>query len=76
MSTILIAANAAAETDHALLGGAVLLLRYADPAGATRARSIARPRLSRQERSVVIVLILLLPVLAIGTVGNQQIFNA
>jgi POT family proton-dependent oligopeptide transporter len=43
---------------------------------ATRARSIARPRLSRQERSVVIVLILLLPVLAIGTVGNQQIFNA
>src|ERR1017187_9311236 len=43
---------------------------------ATRARSIARPRLSRQERSVVIVLILLLPVLAIGTVGNQQIFSA
>jgi POT family proton-dependent oligopeptide transporter len=36
----------------------------------------ARPRLSREERITVGVLILLLPILAIGTVGNQQIFNA
>jgi POT family proton-dependent oligopeptide transporter len=43
---------------------------------ATRARSAARPGLSREERSTVMVLILLLPVLAIGAVGNQQIFNA
>jgi proton-dependent oligopeptide transporter, POT family len=42
----------------------------------TRARSAARPGLSRDERSVVMVLILLLPILAIGAVGNQQIFNA
>jgi len=41
-----------------------------------RAESAARPDLSRSERSAVIVLILLLPVLAIGAVGNQQIFNA
>jgi len=36
----------------------------------------ARIRLNRDERKAVIVLILLLPVLAIGAVGNQQIFNA
>jgi POT family proton-dependent oligopeptide transporter len=41
-----------------------------------RASSTARPRLSRGERGAVMVLILLLPVLAIGAVGNQQIFNA
>ena len=35
-----------------------------------------RVGLTRDERSAVIVLILLLPVLAIGAVGNQQIFNA
>jgi POT family proton-dependent oligopeptide transporter len=42
----------------------------------TRAGSAARPRLIRGERSAVLVLILLLPILAIGAVGNQQIFNA
>jgi len=42
----------------------------------TRSRSDARPALSREERKAVIVLILLLPVMAIGAVGNQQIFNA
>ena len=42
----------------------------------TRARLAVRPRLSREERRAVIVLILLLPVLAIGAVGNQQIYNA
>jgi POT family proton-dependent oligopeptide transporter len=41
-----------------------------------RVPSSARPRLSRDERNAVIVLVLLLPVLAIGAVGNQQIFNA
>jgi len=41
-----------------------------------RARSAARPMLTREERSAVLVLVLLVPVLAIGAVGNQQIFNA
>jgi proton-dependent oligopeptide transporter, POT family len=40
------------------------------------ARSAARPGLSRDERIAVMVLILLLPILAIGAVGNQEIFNA
>ena len=34
------------------------------------------PGLSRSERATVVVLLLLLPVLAIGSVANQQIFNA
>ncbi|GAC1675186.1 MAG: peptide MFS transporter [Steroidobacteraceae bacterium] len=42
----------------------------------TRSRLTARRRLSREERSAIMVLILLLPVLAIGAVGNQQIYNA
>ncbi len=41
-----------------------------------RDRSSATPALSRDERKAVIVLVLLLPVLAVGAVGNQQIFNA
>jgi POT family proton-dependent oligopeptide transporter len=41
-----------------------------------RTATAGRPRLSRDERITVAVLILLLPILAIGTVGNQQIFNA
>jgi proton-dependent oligopeptide transporter, POT family len=41
-----------------------------------RVRSTSRTGLSRQQRQVVIVLLLLLPVLAVGTVGNQEIFNA
>jgi POT family proton-dependent oligopeptide transporter len=36
----------------------------------------AKPGLNRDERNAVLVLVLLLPVLAIGAVGNQQIFNA
>jgi len=43
---------------------------------ATRAERAARPGFTRDERNAVIVLILLLPVLAVGAVGNQQIFNA
>ncbi|MDI1249119.1 MAG: peptide MFS transporter [Lacunisphaera sp.] len=49
------------------------------PKEAPRATSVeraARPGLTKDERNAVIVLILLLPVLAIGAVGNQQIFNA
>src|SRR5277367_5056758 len=42
----------------------------------TRSKLGAPPRLNRIERRAVIVLILLLPVMAIGAVGNQQIFNA
>jgi POT family proton-dependent oligopeptide transporter len=41
-----------------------------------RAERGARSGLSRDERNTVLVLVLLLPVLAIGSVGNQQIFNA
>jgi POT family proton-dependent oligopeptide transporter len=36
----------------------------------------AKPGLNRDERYAVLVLVLLLPVLAIGAVGNQEIFNA
>ena len=43
---------------------------------ATRTEVAARPRLTPAERRAVILLIGLLPVLAIGSVGNQQIFNA
>ena len=42
----------------------------------SRAATAAGPRLKRDERITVVVLILLLPILAIGAVGNQQIFNA
>ncbi|HUI62554.1 MAG TPA: peptide MFS transporter [Steroidobacteraceae bacterium] len=40
--------------------------------------STAAPRqpLNRQERIAVLVLIAILPVIAVGAVGNQQIFNA
>jgi POT family proton-dependent oligopeptide transporter len=41
-----------------------------------RVGSPARPRLHRSERHAVLVLILILPILAIGAIGNQQIFNA
>jgi POT family proton-dependent oligopeptide transporter len=43
---------------------------------ALRERSTAQPALSREQRKAVIVLTLLVPVLAIGAVGNQEIFNA
>ncbi len=43
---------------------------------ATQVERAARPGLTRDERNAVIVLILLLPVLAVGAVGNQEIFNA
>jgi POT family proton-dependent oligopeptide transporter len=41
-----------------------------------RAGSPTRPKLTRKEWNAVFVLVMLLPVLAIGAVGNQQIFNA
>jgi POT family proton-dependent oligopeptide transporter len=47
----------------------------ADPARG-RGPAAPRPRLTRDERAALILLILLLPVLAVGSVGNQQIFNA
>lgn len=47
----------------------------ADQVGA-QATTSARPALTRDERRALAVLIALLPVLAIGAVGNQQIFNA
>src|ERR1700687_1807095 len=42
----------------------------------SRTATAAGPPLRRDERIAVGVLILLLPMLAIGAVGNQQIFNA
>jgi POT family proton-dependent oligopeptide transporter len=42
----------------------------------TKVERAARPGFTRDERNVIIVLILLLPVLAVGAVGNQEIFNA
>ncbi|HEV7985364.1 MAG TPA: peptide MFS transporter [Steroidobacteraceae bacterium] len=47
----------------------------AEPA-IVRTVSVSRPPLRGDDRKVVLVLIGLLPVLAIGTVGNQEIFNA
>ena len=42
----------------------------------TRERGPARPPLTRDERRVLLVLVLLLPVLALASVGNEQMFNA
>lgn len=47
-----------------------------EPAPSGAGTAAPRPRLTRDERNAVIVLVLLLPVLALGAVGNQQIFNA
>jgi proton-dependent oligopeptide transporter, POT family len=44
--------------------------------GRAVAMAARRPRLTRPERTTVMLLILLLPVLAVGAVGNQQIFNS
>jgi POT family proton-dependent oligopeptide transporter len=40
------------------------------------AAAARKPRLTREERTAVILLLALLPVLAVGAVGNQEIFNA
>ena len=40
------------------------------------ATSAPRPKLTKDERKAVIILVILVPVLALGAVGNQQIFNA
>jgi len=52
--------------------------RGAGPAAApvAVARKPAAARMTAIERRAVLVLVLLLPVLAVGSVGNQQIFNA
>lgn len=42
----------------------------------TRASTVQRAPLSPDERRRLLLLVALLPVLAIGTVGNQEIFNA
>ena len=39
-------------------------------------QSAPKPRLSKRERTAILVLLLLLPVLTIAVIGNQQIFNA
>ena len=38
--------------------------------------SAPKPHLSKRERTAILVLLLLLPVLTIAVIGNQQIFNA
>jgi POT family proton-dependent oligopeptide transporter len=43
---------------------------------ATKVERTTRPRLTRDERAAVVILVLLLPVLGAGLVGNQEIFNA
>ncbi|PTY04284.1 MFS transporter [Opitutaceae bacterium EW11] len=43
---------------------------------ATTASHEARPKLSRDERNAMLLLIALLPVLAVGAITNQQIFNS
>ncbi|HVZ64387.1 MAG TPA: peptide MFS transporter [Lacunisphaera sp.] len=43
---------------------------------ATPAARVAAAGLTREEIKAVVLLVLLLPVLAIGAVGNQEIFNA
>jgi POT family proton-dependent oligopeptide transporter len=58
---------------------AYLLGRYALPQERRLLKdddAAARPKLTRADWRSVIVLVGLIPVLAIGTVGNQEIFNA
>jgi proton-dependent oligopeptide transporter, POT family len=58
---------------------AYLLGRYAlpqEPRLLKDGNPAARPKLNRNDWRNVIVLVALLPVLAVGMVGNQQIFNA
>ena len=58
---------------------AYLLGRYALPQEPRLLRgnnAAARPKLTRDDWRNVIVLVALLPVLALGIVGNQEIFNA
>jgi proton-dependent oligopeptide transporter, POT family len=50
--------------------------RWLPAENTVRASAAPRGRLLPVERKAVIVLILLLPVMAVGAVGNQQIFNA
>jgi POT family proton-dependent oligopeptide transporter len=46
-----------------------------EPARDAAARA-ARPPLDRQDRQAILLLVLLVPVLALASVGNMQIFNA
>lgn len=58
---------------------AYLLGRYAlpqEPRLLKDDNAAARPKLTRNDWRNVVVLVALLPVLALGIVGNQQIFNA
>ncbi len=57
------------------LGGQRWLAPEPKPARG-RASRAGRPKLALGEGRVIMVLVLLLPVLSLGTVGNEQIFNA
>lgn len=54
--------------------------KYLPPETARRDRAPERtkagPRMSRRDWQVLILLIVLIPVLAIGSIGNQQLYNA
>ena len=47
-----------------------------EPARQTADHHIERPRMTLREWRIVAVLLFLIPVLAVGAVGNQEIFNA
>lgn len=47
-----------------------------DDAIALRIKKTSTTRMNREQRRTLIVLIALVPVMAVGAVGNQQIFNA
>ena len=50
--------------------------RYLPADVVTRSDHAAAPAMTRRERRAVILLVALLPVLAVGVIGNMQIFNA
>ena len=60
-----------------LIGLAVYLIgRPSLPKESSRREREKRPPLSRRDKSAMVTLILLIPVLALSLVGNQEIFNA
>lgn len=51
--------------------------RYLPPEPARdRAKTATRPILTRRDVQVLVLLVLLIPVLAVGAIGNQELYNA
>src|SRR5438270_469622 len=61
-----------------IAGGFIADRKYLPPDSPVveKSASAPKPRLSKRERTAILVLLLLLPVLTIAVIGNQQIFNA